>query len=410
MTHRDTVVRLARSLVGSDHSCCQDIAPGYDLSRLSWCAVFALRVLGLAGLTELNWPKLVRRKWFGGWLPTTRHPQPGDVGVIIDTNGDGVPEYHHAIVERIEGDRIHTIDGNSIGRVVRLRERALREFNVFYSIVPLLEEPPSRAELPTVPDLPSAPPSGEVSGPVPPTTRIDTAAGLSKGLDVSAYQDPKAMDWAQLFSLGYSFVYVRGVRMGRVLDVHAAEHVRRARAAGFDVGLYGFFVPTEPVAQQLELMVEAHERFVVGPGDLAPALDLESYSSVKASPSWVAPAAEILDGYADRIGGAIRYHNVNDWHLMGSPAELQRFALWLADYTPPANLPCLLWQHASAPVPGYGMVLDQNVAHGELPRIGPATVHVQRPPIPFFDIRSTPESRQAAKDAYIRTQDTQYDE
>jgi GH25 family lysozyme M1 (1,4-beta-N-acetylmuramidase) len=181
------------------------------------------------------------------------------------------------------------------------------------------------------------------------------------------------MDWPLLRSLGYSFAYVRGVKMGRELDVHAVEHVTRARAAGFRVGLYLFFDPRHSVEQQVQLAADAHAACGMHPGDLAPALDVESIDGgPEAGTSWVPWVTDILDGLTAAHGAALRYHNVADWYAMGMPSALERWPLWLADYTPPADLPCVCWQQRSAPIAGYGSTkLDQNVALGDLPTIGP---------------------------------------
>jgi GH25 family lysozyme M1 (1,4-beta-N-acetylmuramidase) len=193
------------------------------------------------------------------------------------------------------------------------------------------------------------------------------------GLDVSKWQTPNSMRWALLRELGYSFVYIRGVRMGRELDTAAHDHVRNAREAGFAVGLYSFFDPRHTAEQQIALTLEAHRVCGVGPGDLAPALDLEGIDGgPQASPAWVAPAIEILDAMVNELGASVRYHNVGDWHRLGRPAKFERYPLWLADYTPPADLPCVVWQQRSAPIAGYGATaLDQNATMGDLPTIGP---------------------------------------
>lgn len=245
-----------------------------------------------------------------------------------------------------------------------------------------------------------APSSSEQNRLVPDPAQGGTAAGLVRGLDVSAYQKPDSMNWDRLRDLGYTFAYIRGVKMGRTVDVYCAEHVANARAAGFDVGLYGFFIPTIPPQEQIALMQEAHKRCGIRDGDLSPALDIETYSEAQARQSWVAPAVEVLEGYRAKLGGAVRYHNVSDWLDMKRPSELLTYPLWLADYSAPADLPCSIWQHRSAKIPGYGeQTLDQNIAY-ELSRIGRLMVGEQRPPVPFVDLRSTAESRRDARDRY----------
>lgn len=381
VTDRSTVVKIATSLVGRGPDCCATAAPGYDLSRVSWCQILWLHCLREAGLTADTWADVANSGWTAGWLGkrgggTTQDPQPGDLGYIAE------PNQHGAVVQRVEGDRVYTVDGNSTGCVVRLRERVRHEFTCFYSIECLLG-------------------NGGASDtePSPPPSEPD----LPLGVDVSAYQAPSSVNWRLLRELGYSFMYARGVRMGRELDDTAPDHIQRARDAGFAVGLYAFFDPRHEPAKQFDLMIDAHSVCGVRSGDLAPVLDLESiHNGPQSSREWVTPTAAILDSYRHHWTSAVRYHNVNDWHRMGKPDALEQYPLWLADYTPPADLECSIWQMRSAPIPGYGTVtMDQNVAY-ELPRVGhePAPVERQRPPL--FDLRSTPESRWAARDEWIR--------
>lgn len=165
MTYRDRIVAEAAVHIGSDHAPFKSAAPGYNLAVVSWCAIFCVYVLRAVGLTTLTWVDVVRRGYTAGWLKRTSEPRPGDVGLIIDTNGDGVPEYHHAIVERIGTDTVNggavvwTIDGNSIGRRVQRRKRPLADFDAFYSIQSLIDEvegaetePPPAPAWPTEPE------------------------------------------------------------------------------------------------------------------------------------------------------------------------------------------------------------------------------------------------------------------
>lgn len=144
---RQSVVEIATSLVGSDYHCCESAAPGYDLSVVSWCQIFWLHCLREAGLTTKTWSDLASSGWVGGWLPTTRDPKPGDLAYINQ------PKQHGAVVQRVEGYRIYriyTVDGNSTGRVVRLRDRDRHEFDAFYSISSLLEDTPDTEPAPSL--------------------------------------------------------------------------------------------------------------------------------------------------------------------------------------------------------------------------------------------------------------------
>jgi lysozyme len=249
------------------------------------------------------------------------------------------PYQHGAVVTGVDGNVVSTVDGNSAGSIVRYNTRNINDFTCFYSIQKLLDE----------------------------VSPVNDDQVL--GVDVSAWQNPESMQWDLLFDKGFSFAYVRGVRGGKEVDHTAATHVRRAKAAGFDVGLYGFFSPFIPPLMQTILMRDAHRVCGVGDGDLAPALDIESYSAQTSSVDWVEKAVEILEVYEKIWGSAIRYHNVNDWYRMGQPEALERWPLWLADYTPPEDLPCLIWQYKSGQIHGYPHKLDQNIAHEEIPRI-----------------------------------------
>jgi hypothetical protein len=322
---------------------------------VSWCGLFVRAVWRRAGLTVRDW-KVGQGNV--SYLRKATTPEPGDLVCWRGKNG------HQSLFVREDEGMIVSLDGNTTGRApdgtpvyatVAEKRRASADVLAFYS----------------------APIASAKVGPVPSPARVGTESGLPSaltlGVDVSAWQPPASMNWALLRSLGYSFAYIRGVKMGRELDVHAVEHVQRARDAGFRVGLYSFFDPRHEATKQLGLALDAHAACGLRVGDLAPPLDVESITGgPTAAPSWAEPARFILRGLRDEYSVAMRYHNVRDWFLMGKPSELEGFDLWLADYTPPADLPCVVWQQRSAPIEGYGSTkLDQNAALGELPTIGP---------------------------------------
>lgn len=96
--------------------------PGPTLPE--WCGVFALWALHQAGLLRgVEW---IYGKGFLFRLPTTRSPKPGDVAYFLRNQ-------HHAIVERIEGPNVITIDGNHYGEVARV-SRPISTVAAFYSI------------------------------------------------------------------------------------------------------------------------------------------------------------------------------------------------------------------------------------------------------------------------------------
>lgn len=130
------MLEVARSYLGRGHDCCDEAAPGYDLDHKSWCQVFWLHCLREAGLTRRLWPS--GPAWPTAWLPTTNHPEPGDMGYIDQ------PYQHGCVIESVsdDGQEITSIDGNSVGRIVLRNVRPRSKFDAFYSIAPLLDAPP----------------------------------------------------------------------------------------------------------------------------------------------------------------------------------------------------------------------------------------------------------------------------
>jgi len=321
---------------------------------VSWCGLWVRAIWRRAGLVVPDW---VTSEGNVHYLTRTTDPLPGDL--VCWRGGKG----HQSLFDRREGGRVWSVDANTEIRdadgtpvygVVAERERPESEVYAYYS-----------APLESVAQQPA-------DGPEP-----EPRIAARRGVDVSAHQAPGSVNWRLLRDLGYSFAYIRGVRMGRELDVHAVEHVARAREAGFAVGLYLFFSPTVSVERQMVLALDAHAACGLHPGDIAPALDIESHTGAPCSRDWVPAVLAILDALRAEYGAALRYHNVADWFAMGKPHGLECSPLWLADYTPPADLPCVCWQHKSGTIDGYGsQVLDQNAALGPLPTIGARSVPV----------------------------------
>lgn len=85
--------------------------PQQSAPKLAWCGIFALRCLHVAGLAQhVHW---VYGRGFlstpdGHYLmPMTDKPQPGDIGYRDQ------PFQHHFVVEAVDGEQVHSVDGNS---------------------------------------------------------------------------------------------------------------------------------------------------------------------------------------------------------------------------------------------------------------------------------------------------------
>lgn len=124
--------------------------------RLAWCGIFALYCLHKAGLAlgtfwtfSLGFLTKPDRTWF---LPKTQAPQPGDIGYRDQ------PFQHHFIVEAVDGDMVHSIDGNSGAySTVNRCTHPIGHGCTYFSIAKLVGEPESQVYLPSPSKPPSAP-------------------------------------------------------------------------------------------------------------------------------------------------------------------------------------------------------------------------------------------------------------
>ena len=74
--------------------------------HLAWCGVFALYCLRKGAGVDWLWSVASIKSGFLFRLERTTDPQPGDVAYFDQ------PYQHHALVQKIEGDRLYLIQGN----------------------------------------------------------------------------------------------------------------------------------------------------------------------------------------------------------------------------------------------------------------------------------------------------------
>jgi hypothetical protein len=132
--YRAKVVKAAASQVGlSDKSVYCKLAcrsPDHYNWPKDWCAVFALWTFIVAGLNVV-WRWGDPNCWFSYRLSTTTNPKPGDVAYFTLNQ-------HHAIVESVNGNEVHLINGNGVGGKVTRSTSTKGAVTVFYSIEGLL--------------------------------------------------------------------------------------------------------------------------------------------------------------------------------------------------------------------------------------------------------------------------------
>jgi hypothetical protein len=101
-----------------------------------WCGAFALHCLHEAHLaTGVKWAFGPPHYGFLYRLHTTKTPEPGDIAYLDK------PWQHHAIVTDVEGDTVHTIDGNQGALApIKTHSAPLSHWTAFYSILPFITE------------------------------------------------------------------------------------------------------------------------------------------------------------------------------------------------------------------------------------------------------------------------------
>lgn len=103
-----------------------------EVRKLDWCGGFYLWALKVAGIA----PPSVTWRFDGSGLasaklkPTT-DPQPADLAYFTKNQ-------HHAMVESVDGDTVHLINGNGGGKGITLTTVQRKQVAGFFSIDPLL--------------------------------------------------------------------------------------------------------------------------------------------------------------------------------------------------------------------------------------------------------------------------------
>lgn len=168
------------------------------------------------------------------------------------------------------------------------------------------------------------------------------------GVDVSGWQVASKLNDA-LLGQDHRFLIARAT-YGTRPDKQFQAHVREARAAGLKVGAYHFYRQSQPVAAQLEAFLAALEQASFGPGDIVPAIDLETNQpngDGKPNPNrfnedGLAMALELESIY----GGSLVYFAPYFFHELGRPHWIVAGAgptgerhVWIADWRAGAAFP-----------------------------------------------------------------------
>ena len=180
--------------------------------------------------------------------------------------------------------------------------------------------------------------------PAEPNASLDS--DLFQGIDVSQYQGDGTIDWKAGAEAGFSFVMIRA-GYGSKIDPLTQTHVKRARSAGWKLGLYQF--PTEaPLDDQWNLLLRQSDLAGIGESDIAPMFDLEWLDGKGKLPTnipgYLETVRTLIARSRDRWGKAWIYTAPGFWQTLGSPAEWLTWPWMMAKWGahPPANVP-LVW-------------------------------------------------------------------
>ena len=207
---------------------------------------------------------------------------------------------------------------------------------------------------------------------------------MTYGIDVSHHQNPSKLPWSS-FRGKVDFLMARAT-YGTMPDKFTRSHITQGRSIGAKVGLYHFYRPTQPWAEQLEVFTRIVEQ-VCQVGDICPAVDIEKdpfpAPGHPVDSTWSEPCRLFTDNLVHRFGDAIVYITQREWRSLGSVNWVLNRPLWVAHYTSnpqpatPGNVVPYIWQHRVAPfvhngTGGYDKNhpdLDQNRGIKPLPLI-----------------------------------------
>src|SRR5262245_15960944 len=96
-------------------------------AKKHWCGVFACSVIREAGLTIPTWTLLGGKIKHLQVVWGNNGMQPGDIAMITTGN-------HHFIVTDIQGTSMTTVEGNTMGQLIRTRTRKITEPYGYYRI------------------------------------------------------------------------------------------------------------------------------------------------------------------------------------------------------------------------------------------------------------------------------------
>jgi lysozyme len=196
------------------------------------------------------------------------------------------------------------------------------------------------------------------------------------GLDVSHYQG--TVDWASVAQKGYRFAFIKATEGSSSTDPEFSANWTDAKAAGLVRGAYHYYEPGSDPQQQAEHFLNTvwpdGGQPLLGPGDLPPALDIETTGGQSAE--------EVVQGIQQWLSLVqqrtlripILYTARGFWDGLGT-SQFGNYPLWVAEYgvAAPSPLPAgwqqwRFWQFSqTGEIDGISGDVDLDVFQGTLP-------------------------------------------
>jgi lysozyme len=199
-----------------------------------------------------------------------------------------------------------------------------------------------------------------------------------QGIDVSKYQE--TVDWVKVKAAGKTFAFARVSDGIKHPDAYFASNWSKMKEAGLIRGVYQFFRASVDANAQAQLLID--DVIAAGglqPGDLPPALDLETSDGVGAS-TVAARAQQWLTKVESAFGiRPIVYTGNNMNSVTGT--KFSSYALWVPNYgascplMPPGWTSWKFWQDSqTGRCSGVTGAVDTNFFNGTLDALRALTV------------------------------------
>lgn len=185
------------------------------------------------------------------------------------------------------------------------------------------------------------------------------------GIDVSHFQG--TVNWPEVAGSGIVFAFAKATDGITYADPDFAVNWPAMQSAGLLRGAYHFYEPADDPASQAQNFLSTVS---LAPGDLPPALDVETLGGVSSTELWSGVAAWLQAVQTATGRQPLLYVAPGFWNENSPDLALTSYPLWLADYASQPTLPngwstWHFWQHSeTGSVPGVSTSVDLDLFNG----------------------------------------------